>query len=213
MARGCLVCLVACLAVLGMSVPGSAQTVNLSGSSATQSASESTAVGSDIATSVENVSQGVPELQEAQQLRDTQGRGAFVGAESGEQQGFIGAAEGTGTTTGAQTRRTTGRTGQRLPQTQQTRGPVIRPALVVGFAYTPRVSPAIGGNVLNCLTRVPNFGNTSSIRIRVENNVVILEGSVATPHDAALALQMVALEPGVVKVDNRLKVAAKPTGG
>jgi osmotically-inducible protein OsmY len=78
----------------------------------------------------------------------------------------------------------------------------------VGFAFTPQVSPEIGQSVRSSLERIPYFGQTSSIRATIKESVVILEGAVATTHDAMLAVQMAAMEPGVVRVDNRLTIAS-----
>jgi len=175
------------------------------------SASQGQAVGAGMQETLQGFTTGVPELQQAQQLRDTQARGGFVGTETGETPSFIGATEG-GAAGATQQRRTGGRAagtaGRRGMQPSQGRGLVIRPTLRVGFAYTPTVSPAIGQNAHECLQRIPEFGKNSSIRARVEKNVVVLEGTVASRHESALAMQMVALEPGVVKVDNRLTVVA-----
>ena len=98
-----------------------------------------------------------------------------------------------------------------FPQAGRSRGLNIRPTFTLGFAYRPKVSPKIGSNVRACLRRIPNFGDTSSIRVSVKRNVVILEGTVARKSDRALASQLVALEPGVIKIDNRLKVTSTPS--
>lgn len=207
-----LVVIFAVLAACSASMAQSGTSPTSSGTSGPTSSLSDTPVGEGIATSIESFSQGVPELREAQELRSTQERGSFVGSESGEGPGFVGAAEAGGSQTGgASARRTTGMT-RRSTQSRQASGPTVRPALVVGFAYAPKVSPSIDAKVRTCLDRLPNFGKTSSIRVRVEQNVVVLEGVVANHHDAALAMQMVALEPGVVKIDNRLTVAKQPTG-
>ncbi|MBN2216607.1 MAG: BON domain-containing protein [Pirellulales bacterium] len=207
-----LMVILAVLAACSVSMAQSGTSPTSSGASGSTSGLSNTPVGEGIASSIETFSQGVPELREAQELRSTQDRGSFVGSESDEGPGFIGAAEAGGSQTGgASSRRTTG-TSRRTTQTRQTSGPTVRPALVVGFAYAPKVSPSIDAKVRTCLGRLPDFGKTSSIRVRVEQNVVVLEGVVANKHDAALALQMVALEPGVVKIDNRLTVAKQPTG-
>ena len=209
MIRTLATCLFVLLTALAFSAAAQAQSVNLSGSSTTPSNSGDTPVGAGISETLQGFTQGAPELQEAQQLRDTQSRGTFVGAEAGDMPDFLGGQQQGGTQ--ARTAQEMGGMGRRSrgsTQPRGTRGPQFRTRLSVGFSYTPMVSPAIGQTTRTCLRRIPNFGKSSSIRARIEKNVVILEGTVASQHDRALASQIVALEPGVAKVDNRLKVVA-----
>jgi osmotically-inducible protein OsmY len=51
------------------------------------------------------------------------------------------------------------------------------------------------------------LSHNPSIRVCVEKNVVVLEGTVASAHDRILSAQLIALAPGVYAIDNRLKVA------
>jgi hypothetical protein len=191
------------LGILAICVAADAQNVNLTQSS---SVSDDAPVGAGITETLQGFTEAAPELKEAQELRDTQSRGTFVGAETGDVTDFVGAAEGGTAGTTQQRRGRRGRAG--MPsQPGRARGPVVRPRIVVGFRYTPSVSPAIGRDVRTSLRRIPDFGASSSIHVRVEKNVIVLEGTVASKHDSLLAAQMVALEPGVVKVDNRLTVS------
>jgi len=204
MAHHCIACLMAVVVAFTMAFPAVAQTQT----AGTPQTTETDIMGG-ITETLEGFTKAAPELVEAQG-RDKATRGEFGGAETGEEPSFLGGAAGEtarGATAGLQQRRLPSGTYRRAAQPGQAGAPVVRPRLVVGFPYKPRVSPAIGQDVQVCLQRIPDFGATSSIRATVRGNVVILEGTVANRHQALLAVQMAALEPGVVTVANRLSVA------
>ncbi len=197
-------------------VPAAAQTTRRTPTTQGTTGNAAAAIGGGIARGVQGFSAGVPELQQAQELRDTALRGEFVGAEARDQ--FIGASgtqspqAGTGRNFRIDPLRQPGaQAGQRMPQGRlpegRQPGTTLQPTLTLGF--TAPVAPAanVQRNVAEVFRRVPNIRDNGSVAVRVENGVVILEGTVGTPHQRALASQLVALEPGVLKVDNRLTVS------
>ena len=193
---------------------------DLSQSSRAPSDTRDTALGATVGSEVRQFTEGVPELQQvdrAEDLRDASNRGSFVGADSGDAT-FFGSASQGGNAGGS--RRMQGPTSrgsyrQRGLQSQsgRSRGTTLRPRLALGFHYTPEISPRLAENVQAYLKRIPNLNKNSSVRVSVEKNVVVLEGTVANAHDSALSAQLVALAPGVNKIDNRLEVvgAESPT--
>lgn len=177
--------------------------------------SAATGAGSSISQGVQGFSEGVPAIQQAQQLRDTAVRGQFVGAEARNAQQAFGANQ----TPTMQQRRPGGlnlRTGTiRQPGTQTGRisaygrqaGTSLQPTINLGFQPPQPSSANVHRNVADAMVRVPGIREGASIAMRVEGGVVVLEGTVSDPHHRALAAQLVALEPGVSKVDNRLTVS------
>lgn len=191
---------------------------DLEESSLSPSGAGDTALGADIGDEAKKIVESVPELREADRKRDTKTRGSFVGADTGGKGLFESKTKGDGKTPGTRRQQ---RPGSREayqprpggPQTQrgrarQTRGRTLRPRLALGFHYTPKFSPGLVENVRASLKRVASLNKNPSIRVSVEKNIVILTGTVANAHDRALSEQLVALSPGVYKIDNRLKVAS-----
>lgn len=202
MSRSLMLCFLAGLVTGALAVTADAQSRN------TSSSGNATA-GEGLAETGQALSAQIPEMREAPEIRDTQTRGTFVGADTGDLPVFVGADQSGGTTRSPQA----GRTGPRSrrpvqpgQQPRQSRTLNVRSTLTLGFPYAPKVSPELGTNVRTCLGRIPNFGKNSSIRVSFKKKVVVLEGTVATKHDRALVLQLAALEPGVINVDNRLEV-------
>ena len=190
--------------------PGSicAQTAR-SGSSTAQS------IGSSIADAATGLSSSVPALQQAQSLRDTATRGSFVGAESGDVPGLLGSGEATGGQQGSR-RLNMGSSQVRQPGSQRGRSSAygrqsttsVQPTLTLGFA-PPTASPAeIFRRASEAVHRAAQY---SSVGVRVEGGHVVLEGTVRSRHERALVAQLIALEPGVTKVENRLVVTSGET--
>lgn len=181
--------------------------------SATTGGGTAASVTSSITQSVSGLSSAVPALQQSQSLRDTGTRGTFVGAEASDLPQIFGTTGGT----------TTRRSGQGLNiRNMQVRQPgmqagrtsaygrqtvkAIQPTLTLGFV-PPAVSSAdLQKSVSRAVLRAPLLSDYASVGVRVDGGSVILEGTVDSQHQRALISQLVALEPGVVKVDNRLTV-------
>lgn len=200
-----------CIAFLMSSVAGAQ---DLSRSSVSSNSGD-TPVGAQVSDQVQSFAEGVPQLQQVDRasLRDTGSRGGFVGADSADSGLFGGGTQGTRTTgTGRTTTRQTGRSTSRQtrsqPRTSRSTTTTIRPTLTLGFSYAPKPSPNLAANVASSLRRIPNLGGSPSVHVSVENGTVVLEGIVPTAHDRALSEQIVALSPGVTRIENRLAVAA-----
>lgn len=177
-------------------------------------ANTAAAIGSGISHGVQSFSAGVPALQQAQELRDTALRGQFVGAEArNAQQAFGGgraaSAQQTGTGPNLRigpVRQPRAQAGQASPYGRQA-GTSLQPTLTLGFSPTMPSSADVQRNVAEAVMRAPSIRDGTSIAVRAEaGGVVVLEGAVGSAHQRALASQLVALEPGVTKVDNRLTV-------
>ncbi len=189
---------------------------DLSRSSKITSAGGDEALGAKAAGQGQELTEGVPELEQSDRakLRDKSTRGSFVGADSDGAGFFEGTSRGDDTgdrMRGSRQTRGTGSRGSFRPRDQQSkpgrsRGTTLRPRLVLGFHYTPKVSPQLAENMRTCIKRIPSLNGISSVRVSVQQNVVVLEGTVASARDRALSAQLVALSPGVNKIDNRLKV-------
>ena len=179
--------------------------------SSTNSSMDNAMSAGDVTGNIQQTIEGfqtiAPDLRDIDRTRDTGERGTFVGADTSDTSDFMGGDQRTRVRTAQEQGGRLRTQGSTRPR--QSRGPQFRVRLSVGFPYTPKISPTLSQTTCNCLARIPNFGSTSSIQVKVDKNVVTLEGTVATAHDRALALQMAALEPGVVKVVNRLQV--RPT--
>lgn len=179
-------------------------------------AGNAASVASGIAEGLQGFAAGVPTLQEAQQLRDTQLRGEFIGAEARTMLEAAGGSQaGTGRQ-GAGARPNIRIQPVRQPGTQagqagrfgQQAGRVMQPTLSLGFSAPPPSSAEVAHKAAQALLRVPSIHNNASVTVRVDGGVATLEGTVGTAHQRALAAQLVSLEPGVTRVDNRLAVGA-----
>ena len=203
--------LLATRALVVMLIAATVNAQDLSESSTTTPDSSDTELGASIGNEADKIADSVPELREADRSRDTRNRGSFVGADSDGASFFDGDSKNDGKTTGQRSRqraraRDAYRPDGRRSQSGRSRGTTLRPRLALGFHYAPKPSPQLAENVRVCIKRIPSMQKNSSIRVSVQKNVVILEGTVANSHDRALAKQLVALSPGVTKIDNRIKV-------
>lgn len=195
------------------------------GGNTIQSQLSGSTVGSGIVDTASGFSSAGQPLRQADDLRAASGRGAFMGEDEAAGQFMGGDQQATGQRSmrqgqlqGRNSRGTRGARGMNqrgAMRPGQGGAPAVRPTLSVGFAYVPTVSPQIGQTARSFLQRIPGFNGNSSIRASIKESVVVLEGTVATKHESMLAAQMVAMEPGVLRVDNRLTVAppTPPTPG
>ncbi len=172
--------------------------------------------GTGISQGMQGFAAGVPALQEAQQLRDTGLRGEFVGAEAGtmnqgagwNQAGYGQQGAGARPNIRIQAVRQPGAQAGQAGAFGQQAGRVMQPTLSLGFAAPSPSSANLGPSIADAVVRSPSIRDGASIAVRVDAGVVTLEGTVSDSHQRALAAQLVALEPGVTKVDNRLTVVA-----
>lgn len=201
-------------AAVFLGIPADGQTTRRTPAAQGTAGNAATSIGAGIADRMQSFSAGVPALQQAQQLRDTALRGEFVGAEAQTMPQIFASPEMT------HTPQRGGRLNVRLDPVRQPRaqaargqphgrqvGSVLQPTLSLGFSAPTVPTVEVQSNVTAAVMRVPSIRENSSIEVRVEGGVVVLEGTVSDPHHRALAAQLVALEPGVSKVDNRLTVS------
>lgn len=82
----------------------------------------------------------------------------------------------------------------------------VQPVLRLGFDYATATSPALGADLAAKLYRRSQA--LSGAKVELNGGVVTLTGTAGSEHARALAEQLVALEPGVRRVENRLTVAS-----
>lgn len=68
-------------------------------------------------------------------------------------------------------------------------------------------NPRLSEELQRQFTNSQRFGSGKTINVAVENNVVVLRGTVADDHDRDLAEAMVRLSPGVYNVRNELQLS------
>ncbi|HEV8062185.1 MAG TPA: BON domain-containing protein [Gemmataceae bacterium] len=68
-------------------------------------------------------------------------------------------------------------------------------------------NPRLSEELQRQFTNSQRFGSGKTINVSVENNVVVLRGTVADDHDRDLAEAMIRLSPGVYNVRNELQLS------
>lgn len=145
-------------------------------------------------------------------VRQNRQPGQFVGSDSGDTSNFIGSL-----TQGLQSGNFQGlRSGlQRQGGSRRRRSPagftsrsdrVYKVELNVAFDYPQPTNEELGQRVARHVKSASAIRKLGEIEIRVEERTAILEGTVASAEDRALAEQLVALEAGISRVENRLQV-------
>ena len=75
-----------------------------------------------------------------------------------------------------------------------------------GVAYGRAGPSQLQSEVTQVLARSTSLSPTRDIQVNVEGPMVVLRGTVASPHDRSLAEALVRLTPGVENVRNELQV-------
>lgn len=83
----------------------------------------------------------------------------------------------------------------------------VQPTLSLGFDYAGPVVPNLTTKLTTRLKTSPVATATLPVQVQVLDGTATLTGTVASDHERALAEQLLALEPGVRRVDNQLSVA------
>lgn len=156
-------------------------------------------------------------------LRSSRGAENFVGADSGDTRNFLGYSD-TGSTAnrsaaGATRNRSLGRQSYSVQSNRNTRqngrtsnrgrasqATELQPTLSLGFAY--RVPEGLSARLIARLQQSKSLSTVASVQVRVQDGTATLVGTAADRHEAQLIEQMLALEPGVRRVENQLTVAA-----
>jgi len=141
----------------------------------------------------------------------------FVGKDSQDVRGFVGAqqAENTGqiesAVTGLQVQ--TGPDANRTqPASSGPRAAMYDPRLKVDFDFTPPTPDDLNSELARRLESSLTPGRNGRIEVSVEGATAILRGEVASEHDRRLARLLLLLEPGISNVRNDLIVnPAEPT--
>ncbi|NUQ63440.1 MAG: BON domain-containing protein [Pirellulales bacterium] len=80
----------------------------------------------------------------------------------------------------------------------------FQPTLSLGFDYSPPADLAT--QVTTRLQHSKRLALPQSVQVEVQDGTATLVGTAASQHDRQLIEQMLALEPGIRRVDNRLTV-------
>lgn len=78
--------------------------------------------------------------------------------------------------------------------------------LDMGDELTRPANPRLSSLVAERLTKAMRLPAGAPVELSVRGDTVVLRGLVATPHDRALAEQLILLEPGVARVANELRI-------
>ena len=101
-----------------------------------------------------------------------------------------------------------GRGGNQFGSMQQNRNqPQLRTRLTIGFEGPAISSSAIGQRIEGLISRVPQIQSAAGVRVQMEGQTAVLQGSVSSQHERELAARLTLLEPGVAAVRNELIVA------
>jgi hypothetical protein len=86
-------------------------------------------------------------------------------------------------------------------------------ATTLGFA-APRMAPGrVQADAQQSIARSTRLSSRDGIQVRMDGDVVVLQGAVADEHDRRLAEGLVRLTPGVRQVRNELQVPGAPLTG
>jgi len=154
--------------------------------------------------------------ESARYLRRNREAGAFVGADSGEVRGFVGAQQATELGTDASITSAID-AGELIietaPDANVTAQPIAParsgmypPRLQVGFDFQPRPQSEVSSQIADRLVVALSLDASNSIEVLVEDGVAILRGEVPAERERRLSELLVRLEPGVVEVQNELTV-------
>jgi hypothetical protein len=152
----------------------------------------------------------------ARYIRGNRESGDFVGADSTERRGFVGAQQAT--EIGAEPEITSSIDELEIeatPDANQTAQPAALPRismnpprLQVGFDFRPRLPSDVTAKLARRLESTLSLDESSSIEASVEDGVAILRGEVSSERDRRMAGLLVRFEPGIADVRNELKVTA-----
>lgn len=151
-------------------------------------------------------------------LRGNRRQGAFIGTDSRDPRGFVGAIEGSATGTVPPTT-----VGLRVPppittSVNQPRPPrrnidIYDPKLEIGFEITPRDTKLVQREIERHLREDSARDRFGQISVSLEGETATMRGTVASANDRSVAEALVLFEPGVRTVRNELVVRppAPPT--
>jgi len=155
-------------------------------------------------------------VEEYRFYRDNREATAFVGADSGEERGFVGSQQAT--ELGGEPEITSAVDDFQLelvPDANVTAEPIVPartgmypPRLQVKFDFRPRPPSKVSTEVADRLVSVLSLDDSSSIEVLVEGDVAILRGEVASERDRRMAGLLVRFEPGIA--DSRNELTVKP---
>lgn len=205
-----------------LAVSGSSATSRTVGSSLTAKTGNLFASGTSTAnksgTAAQNTQQGVANKTTTGgewMIQRAHDRGSFVGADSRDKTGFVGASQsleetmgglGTGVNSLLSTSRTRFGSTINLPLPARAKNSMYHARLVADFDYAAPTTADRSATLTRQLQATPALKLTSPVEVSVEGQLATLRGQVASERDRALAAQMLLFEPGISEVRNLLKV-------
>ncbi len=154
-------------------------------------------------------------------LRSSRGAENFVGADTGDTRNFLGFSDSGSAGSRSATRTSRTRTPSRQQYSNRSSANArrqtttygrsrtgqtteLQPMLSLGFEYRPPQS--LGANLTSRLQQSKRFVPGGAVQVQVQDGTATLVGTAADEHERQLLEQMLALEPGIRRVDNRLTV-------
>jgi hypothetical protein len=148
----------------------------------------------------------------ARYVRGNRDAADFVGADSGDERGFVGRrqADSTEQVESAVTdlQIETGPDANRTPSAARQRIRMYEPRLAVDFRFTPRPAETVNIELARRLETSLRLSRSGRIEVSWEGAKATLRGEVPSERDRKLARLMLLLEPGVSDVQNDLIVKA-----
>jgi hypothetical protein len=149
--------------------------------------------------------------EKARFIRGNRKATAFVGADTGEGQRFVGSEQAV---TGEEVRSAVDNlTVEMAPDANLTAKPVMpprvqmyAPRLRVAFDYTGELEGEVNSRLTGRLEKTLPGGASNRIAVSVAGDAATVRGAVASERDRKLAELMLLFEPGIARVRNQLQV-------
>ena len=151
-------------------------------------------------------------IEDGRFLRENRREGDFVGADSGDQNGFVGVQDAGGSgpvrsaTAGLRIKQSRDANVDARSATEQ-RSAIYDPRLSVGFTVNRRPPTEVGADLRRRLLGIANLKLSGRLEVTVRGDTAVVSGRAESSRDRELAALVLMFEPGIAKVENRLTVA------
>ena len=159
------------------------------------------------------IQQGAGQIDGSERFgRENRAPGTFVGADATDAQNFFAVPTANTQNQRARGNATTRNNFQQTSGNQSSRGANLRRRMNVRFDYARVAPPRVNTNLNRHFNRLTSVGVRGSLRfpgnvqITMQGRTAVLSGSTASQDDAAVAVALAKLEPGVSQVRNELTV-------
>ena len=153
----------------------------------------------------------VDKLERGRFLKDRRRSGDFVGTDAGERREFVGVQEASGNSsvrsaTSGMKIKNSREANVQYRATTERRNAMYYPRLVVTFDVSRQSPRAIQVGLRRRLADSQHLNWAGPVSITVRGDTAVLSGKVASSHDREMVEIVLMFEPGIAKVENRLKV-------